>query len=287
MHVLIVGGEGQLGRALHTIYAQRSEDQVTIWDRPGQDISQPAIADALHSLQPDIVINTAAWTNVDAAEEQPDTAYTVNALGPKYLAEGCRRCRALLVQISTNEVFPGAPGHIYREYDLPRAGSVYARSKLAGERAVQLHAERWQIVRIAWLFGAAQGNFPTKIMDAADRLGALRVVADEFGNPTYAPDAAAAIVQVADIGRSGIYHLTNDGATSRFAFAEAVLQASGRGHIPLTPISAHEWPRPSQPPLHAVLANQTAAALGIRLRPWQEAITDFIAGLPADQTTPG
>ena len=160
MHVLIVGGEGQLGRALHTIYAQRSEDQVTIWDRPGQDISQPAIADALHSLQPDIVINTAAWTNVDAAEEQPDTAYTVNALGPKYLAEGCRHCRALLVQISTNEVFPGAPGHIYREYDLPRAGSVYARSKLAGERAVQLHAERWQIVRIAWLFGAAQGNFP-------------------------------------------------------------------------------------------------------------------------------
>lgn len=283
MHVLLIG-EGQLGGALRAVFegddfsSQRTDARnaprfrLTIWRRPEFDIAHPEITERVAALAPDVVINAAAWTNVDAAESNPDAAYAVNALGPKYLAEGCEQCGAALVHVSTNEVFPGQPGRFYREYDPCDARSVYARSKLAGERAVMALCRRFYIVRVAWLFGPGGVNFPSKIIAAADQRGALRVVADEFGNPTYAPDAADAIARLMLTNRFGVYHLVNEGWCSRYEFACQVLANSGRSHISVTPISHEEWPRPAQPPLHAVLVNQAAAALGIRLRPWREAV---------------
>lgn len=276
MHILIVGAQGQLGRALQAVSGQQQAQQSTFWSRPAYDIARPAIAEQVAALRPDVVINAAAWTNVDGAEANPDAAYAANALGPQYLAEGCRRCGATLVQISTNEVFAGEPGHFYREYDQPAPGSVYARSKLAGEVAARQVWDRVLIVRVAWLFGPGGANFPSKIMAAADKVGALRVVADEVGNPTYAPDVAAALPALIAAGRYGIYHLVNAGQASRFEFAQTTLQMSGRGHIPLTPIAHTEWPRPAPPPLHAVLVNQAAAALDITLRPWQAALEEYV-----------
>jgi dTDP-4-dehydrorhamnose reductase len=249
---------------------------LTLWSRPQHDIADPEITGWVAALQPDVVINCAAWTNVDDAEAHPTAAYAANALGPQYLAEGCRRCGATLVHISTNEVFAGEPGRFYREYDQPAPASVYARSKLAGELAVSQALDRVYIVRTAWLFGANGANFPSKITAAADKYGELRIVNDEFGNPSYAPDVALALVQLVASGRYGIYHLVNAGYASRFEFAQTVLQANGRGHIPLTPIPHTAWPRPAPPPLHAVLINQAAAALGIELRPWQEAIREYV-----------
>jgi dTDP-4-dehydrorhamnose reductase len=274
MHVLLVG-DGQLGRALRQVLAATPHHEVTIWRHSTFDMTQPDTPDAVAALAPDIVINAAAWTNVDSAEHNPDAAYAVNALGPKYLAEGCARCGAALVQVSTNEVFPGHPGVFYREYDRTAAGSIYARSKLAGEIAVTQMLQRLYIVRVAWLFAPGGVNFPAKISEAANRLGSLRVVSDEFGNPTYAPDAAAAIVQLIESERYGIYHLVNEGWCSRYQFARQVLAHSGRGHIEVTPISYQEWQRTAPPPLHAVLVNQAAAALGIRLRPWEEAVEAY------------
>ena len=273
MHVLIVG-DGQLGSALKQVYTAKPV-QITVWAQPVFDITQPAVADQVADLAPDVVINAAAWTNVDGAESNPDGAYAVNALGPKYLAEGCARCGAALVYVSTNEVFAGAPGRSYREYDQTSASSAYAGSKLAGEVAVAAALRELYIVRVSWLFGAGGANFPAKIIAGADRLGALRVVADEFGNPTYAPDAAAAIAQLVETRRYGTYHLVNEGWCSRYQLARHVLESSGRGHVEVTPISHKEWQRPSQPPLHAVLVNQAGAALGIRLRPWGEAVEEF------------
>ena len=277
MHILLIGAAGQLGRALVQLYQQRPADQLTQWTRPGFDITQPTTADQVAALAPDVVINAAAWTNVDGAEAQPSAAYATNALGPHYLALGCKRCGAALVHVSSNEVFPGIPGHTYREYDQPNPQSVYARSKLAGELAAQQALDRLYIVRTAWLFGPGGANFPSKITAAADKHGQLRVVADEVGNPTYAPDVAAALVQLIATGHYGIYHLVNAGHASRFDFAQATLRANGRSHIPLTPITAAEWPRPAAPPLHAVLINQAAAALGIELRPWSEAVQAYVA----------
>lgn len=277
MHILLVGAAGQLGRALVNLYQQRAGDQLTLWARPGFDITAPATVDQVAALAPDVVINAAAWTNVDGAEAQPDAAYAVNALGPHYLALGCQRCGAALVHVSSNEVFAGLPGQDYREYDQPGPKSVYARSKLAGEIATQQTLARLYIVRTAWLFGPGGVNFPSKITAAADKHGQLRVVADEVGNPSYTPDVAAAIVQLIATEQVGIYHLVNKGQASRFDFAQAILQANGRSHIPLTPIAAADWPRPAAPPLHAVLVNQAAAALGIELRPWQEALQAYVS----------
>jgi dTDP-4-dehydrorhamnose reductase len=274
MRVLLVG-DGQLGTALRKVFEASAQHEVTIWRQPTFDMTLPATTDEVAALAPDVVINASAWTNVDGAEANPDAAYAVNALGPKYLAEGCARCGAALVQVSTNEVFPGHPGVFYREYDRTQAISSYARSKLAGEIAVTQMLHRLYIVRVAWLFGPGGANFPAKIVEAANRLGSLRVVSDEFGNPTYAPDAAAAIVRLVESGRYGLYHLVNEGWTSRHQFAQQVLAHSGRGHIELTPISHKEWQRTTQPPLHAVLVNQSAAALDIRLRPWEEAVEEY------------
>jgi dTDP-4-dehydrorhamnose reductase len=274
MHLLITGSRGQLGQALHAHFSP--SHQVTLWSRPEHDVADPATADAVAALAPDVVINAAAWTNVDGAESSPDAAFAVNSLGPKYLAEGCARCGAALVQISSNEVFAGEPGRFYREYEEPGPVTVYARSKAAGERAARQVLDRLYIVRVAWLYGPGGSQFPSKIVAAADKHGSLRVVADEFGNPTYTPDVAGALEQLIATGRYGIYHLVNEGCASRYDWAVELLGLSGRGHIPLTPIPANEWPRPAMPPAHAVLVNQAGAALGIRLRPWQEALTEYV-----------
>ncbi len=273
MHILITGANGQLGRAL--CRALDNGHRITAWQRPTYDISCPDIATQVSQLAPDVVINAAAWTNVDGAEHSPSDAYAVNALGPKYLAEGCAACGAAMVQVSTNEVFAGEPGRFYREYDQTCPASTYARSKEAGERAVRQLLSRLYIVRVAWLFGPGGNNFPRKIVAAADKHGALRVVDDEIGNPTYAPDVAAALGRLIESGRYGIYHLVNEGCCSRYELARTVLEQTGRGDVTLTPISLDDWPRAAKPPQHAVLINQAAAALNIVLRPWQEAVAEY------------
>lgn len=277
MRVIVIGSGGQLGRALMRELAENRDVALAGWARPTHDLTSPQITQEIAAARPDVVINAAAWTDVDAAEANQDAAYAANALGPHFLAEGCERAGAWLIQVSTNEVFAGLSGRCYREYDLPQPGSVYARSKLAGEAAVIQTVRRHMIVRVAWLFGLQGNHFPAKIISAADRHGQLRVVNDEFGNPTYAPDVAAAIHTLIRCERPGIYHLVNQGSASRYDLAAAALSLTGRGHVPLSPIPAQAWPRPAPPPPHAVLVNQAAAALGITLRPWEQALAEYFS----------
>jgi dTDP-4-dehydrorhamnose reductase len=276
MRVLIVGAQGQLGRAVTQAVRSQTDWQVILASHAELDISQAEAAGRVAAWSPDVVINAAAWTKVDQAEQEPDAAFAANALGPLTLAEGCAACGAALVQVSTNEVFAGQPGRVYYEYDQPQPHSVYARSKAAGEAAAARILPRLYIVRVAWLFGPGGDNFPAKMIHASDRHGALRVVADEVGNPTYAPDVAEALLALVQTERYGIYHLINQGRASRFDLAQAALAGAGRAHVPLTPIRMDEWPRPAPPPPHAVLANQAAARLGIVLRPWQEALHEYL-----------
>lgn len=272
--IALVGYRGQLGRALMDALAGR---QILALDYPDVDMSQPAIVEQIAGFGPDLVINAAAWTNVDGAEETPDACYAVNVTGVQHLALACQRSGAALLHVSTNEVFPGEPGRFYREWDATAARSgVYARSKEAAEKVVvSLLAGRFYIVRTAWLYNHGGANFNAKIIAAADKHGSLRVVADEFGNPTYAPDLAAAIVRLSDSGHHGIYHITNSGYCSRYQWAVEVLRQAGRADVPVTSISSGEWPRRTTPPPHAILLNTTGAALGITLRPWQEALADY------------
>ncbi len=281
MRIVVTGCSGQLGRQLMTAFA--GHDLLGL-DLPGDDITAPAIVDRIAGFAPDLVLHAAAYTNVDGCETDPDLAFRVNAAGTQMVALAAQRSGAALLHISTNEVFDGTRRDLYREWDAPNPISVYARSKAAGEQIVRdLLGGRFYIVRIAWLFGPGGANFVTKILDGAAKHGALRVAGDEFGNPTYAPDLAAAIVRLVVTGHYGVYHLTNAGFCSRFEFAREIMRLAGRPDVPVAPILSADWPRPSRPPLHAILANTNAAALGIGLRPWQEALAEYVHLLTADR----
>jgi len=273
--LVIVGHKGQLGRMLYSF--PTGLEHVGL-DLPEFDMTDAmAVMDVLGTLQPQVVINAAGYTNVDRAETEPDLTYAVNAHAVGHLARACHRLGVPLVHVSSNEVFDGTASLPYDEWDQPHPASAYARSKLAGETAARYFHDLVLIVRTAWLFGPGGNNFPSKIIAGADKHGQLRVVGDEFGNPTYAPDLAAGILAL--VGRSvpaGIYHLTNTGFASRYEFACEVLRQSGRSDIPVTPVAHTEWPRPSQPPLRAVLANRSAAAYGVALPPWQEAVANWV-----------
>ncbi|MEM7130668.1 MAG: dTDP-4-dehydrorhamnose reductase [Chloroflexota bacterium] len=275
MKVLIAGARGQLGQAAQQVF-RANQDDVLVWNRPQHDVTNPSITHEVVGANPDLLINAAAWTNVDGAESDPDGAYAANMLGPLYLAEGCRRCGARMIHVSTNEVFAGDSGRFYREYDQPNPGSVYARSKFAGEEAVRSTLTESYIVRVAWQFGVGENNFPSKMLAAGAKHKVLRVVNDEFGNPTYAKDVAHAMTKLIQHEHYGIYHLINEGRASRFELAQAALLQWGLGEVSLTPIAGSQWPRPTTPPGHAVLVNQAAATLGIQLRPWQEALAEYL-----------
>lgn len=281
MRVVITGHNGQLGRQLQIAFAGH---ELRNLDLPCDDITDPGVARCIVEFQPHLVVHAAAYTDVDGCEKDPDLAFRVNAFGTQNVALAARQAGAALMHISTNEVFSGRRRDLYREWDQLDPISVYARSKAAAEQIVRdTMAGRFYIVRVAWLFGPGGVNFVTKILATAQKLGALRVAADEIGNPTYTVDTAAAMARLADTGHYGIYHLTNAGFCSRYEFAREILRLAGRADVPVTPILSAEWPRPSTPPLHAVLANTAAAALGIVLRPWQEALADYVPALTADR----
>lgn len=279
MRVVITGHNGQLGRQLQVAFAGQ---ELLNLDLPGDDITDPGIVHGILDFRPDLVVHAAAYTDVDGCEKDPGLAFRVNAFGTQNVALAARQAGAALLHVSTNEVFDGTRRDPYREWDSINPISVYARSKAAGEQIVRdVMAGRFYIARVAWLFGPGGNNFVTKILAAAQRQGGLRVAADEFGNPTYAPDAAAAMARLAATGHYGIYHLTNAGFCSRCEFAREIVRLAGQPDLPIAPILSAEWPRPSTPPLHAVLANTAAAGLGITLRPWQAALAEYVTQLQA------
>lgn len=276
MRIVITGHKGQLGRQLLSAFGAHD---VLPLDLPDDDITDPAVIERVARFAPQLIVHGAAFTDVDGAEKDPELAYRVNALGTQNLALAAQRTGAAMMLISTNEVFDGSQRELYREWDTPNPMSTYARSKAAGEHIVRDLLRQFYVVRVAWLFGPGGNNFITKILAGAEKYGALRVAADEFGNPTYAPDAAVAMARLAETGHFGIYHLTNSGFCSRYEFAREIMRLAGKPDLPITPILSADWPRPSKPPLHAVLANTAAANLGITLRPWQAALADYIASM--------
>jgi dTDP-4-dehydrorhamnose reductase len=286
MRILITGHKGQLGRALQAALVRGApgpcdECTITGLDLPEVDITDPRATDrAVREAEPELVIHAAAMTDVDGCQRNPELAFRVNVLGTQNVALACDRAGAAMVHVSTNEVFDGRSGRAYYEWDRPSPLSIYAQSKAAAEVCIQALLRRFYIVRTAWLYARGGSNFVTKMIAAADKHGALRVVTDEVSAPTYAPDLAEAIAQLADTGHFGIYHFTNSGLCSRYEWARKILELSGRGQVPVEPITHEQWPRPAPPPLYCPIANLAGAALGITLRPWEEALADYFQGQP-------
>jgi dTDP-4-dehydrorhamnose reductase len=276
MRVFVTGCKGQLGQALT---AALSEHELAGCDLPELDITdRQAIGAAIAEFAPEVVIHAAAWTDVDGCARDPGKAYLINSIGTQNVALACAAGKASMAYISTNEVFDGKATEPYREWDPLRPSNPYARSKVAGEWYVRNLLNRFYIARTAWLYAPGGRNFsnPGRIIQIADERGALKVVTDEVGNPTNALDLAAAVAALIQTQAYGVYHLVNAGYTSRYDYVREVLRLGGREHIAVDPISLDDFQRPSTPPRFAPLANITAAALGIELRLWQEAVTDFL-----------
>jgi dTDP-4-dehydrorhamnose reductase len=275
MRIYITGIKGQLGRTLVNALSAHAVS--------GTDLSEVDITDlasiraGVTQFGPDIVIHSAAMTDVDGCTRNPDLAYLVNGIGTRNVALACQAAGCPMLAISTNEVFDGAVNQPYLEFDATRPINPYARSKHAGEMFVRDLLTRFYVVRTAWLFGYGGSNFVTKILKRAREAGLLRVVVDEVGSPTFAEDLAAAIARLIETGAYGIYHFVNDGQCSRFDFAREILAQSNLSHIPVEPIKLADLSRPSTPPSYSPLRNFCGAQLGITLRPWQDALAEYIA----------
>ena len=275
MRILITGGNGQLGRALQTAF---TSDKVEAFGHSELDItSREQVSQTLSRLEPDFVIHAAAWTDTAGCERDPDLAMRVNCEGAAIVAEACRATGLRMLYISSNELFDGEKPTPYVEDDQPNPINAYGRSKLEGERRVRAVLDRACIVRTSWLYGPGRESFPEKILGAARRGGPLKLVTDESASPTYTIDLAQGVARLAHERASGLFHLTNAGACSRREWAEEVLRLVGIS-VSIEPVTQEEYGGPYRKPVNSVLENVNAVRLGITLRPWREALAEYVRG---------
>jgi dTDP-4-dehydrorhamnose reductase len=298
--LLITGARGQLGTALVAAAAQAGIPAQT-FDSTALDITDALAVDTALTgfarwshevgsraddvLGRAVVVNAAAYTAVDRAEEEPGKAFAVNATGPGHLARAAGRLGLGLIHVSTDYVFPGDAASPYRTDDPTGPASVYGSSKLAGERAVLEALPEAHVVRTAWVWARAGSNFVTTMIRLAAERPTVRVVDDQQGTPTYAPDLADGLLELAGADLDGgILHATNSGVTTWFDFARAIFGAIGADPARVQPTSSAEFARPAPRPAYSVLSNDAWATAGLTpLRPWQEALAS--AGLTAAART--
>ncbi|MFL5686199.1 MAG: SDR family oxidoreductase [Chloroflexota bacterium] len=292
MRVAITGAAGRLGSALVSALGDApftGPAGPIAWTRADFDLDAPgSIGRLLDRDRPEVVVNAAAWTDVDGCALDPELAMRRNAVAVGVLAEATAARGIDLVQISTNEVFDGRRPHDrgYRPNDRPSPANPYGASKLAGEDAAQVAyagaSARLSIVRASWLYGPPGDDFPEKILAAAERARAagepLKVVGDEYGSPTYSQDLAEAIVDLIASGEaaaaSGVHHFVNTGVATRASWARELFRQLGLA-IEIEQVSASTWERASPPPRWGVL-EPTMPPSGEPMRPWEIALADYV-----------
>ena len=287
MRALVTGCKGQLGRALRR--RASAGDCPRAWacaeidwaDLPDLDITDAASVDArLSSARYDVVVNCAAMTDVDGCETDFAAAFAANALGPMNLARACRATGATLVQVSTDYVFPGTEQGARREEDAPAPISAYGRSKLAGEGLALAANPRTHVVRTAWLYGEGR-NFVATMLRLAQSHDEVTVVDDQLGNPTSADDLAGELMRIALTDDFGVWHCTNEGTCSWADLAETAFELAG-ARCTVRRCSSEEWkalnPASADRPRFSSLENRRlAATIGNRMRPWAEALRDYVS----------
>jgi dTDP-4-dehydrorhamnose reductase len=307
LRVLLTGGNGQLGRDLRDVlsggipvggvaYGTRGTEILPpvsegAFDVLSTDIDTLDVVDrtmvraTVEAFRPDIVLHGGAFTAVDACESDPDTAFAVNALGTRNMAEAAHEAGAHLIYISTDYVFDGTLDRPYVEWDRPSPRSVYGRSKLAGETEVhEVAGPSATVVRTAWVSGAHGANMVKTVLRlaSADLSAPLRFVDDQRGCPTFTADLARAVVRLALDRRPGTFHVTNQGETTWFGFARSTLAAAGHDPARVQPIATAELdpPRPAPRPANSRLDNAALRLSGIPLLPeWTDALERLVRAL--------
>lgn len=278
---LIAGAGGMLGTALQRVLSERGVPYSAPAEREFDITDGAAVRDVVGAFIDSygaggVLFNAAAYTNVERAEDEPERAFRVNEHGARILAEATHDAGLGFVHISTDFVFDGEKIGAYTETDEPRPLSVYGASKLAGERAAAAAYPGSLIVRTAWVFGPGGVNFPTKILELAARMPALKVVTDEIGSPTYTIDLASCCVDLVDAGVSGLFHLAGAGACSRLEMAEEIIRLAGLS-TSLEPVTADAFPSKAARPANSVLDCSKAASFGVTMDDWHGALARFIA----------
>ena len=271
---ILLGARGMLGQDVAAAISHLSPVCV---DLPEVDITNfTQITDFICSNKPDVVINCAAYTAVDACEQNVDLVFRVNGEGVKNLAIACEKAGSELLHISTDYVFDGEKGAPYIEFDATNPQNVYGMSKLYGERALVNHMTRFYILRTQWLYGAGGNNFVKTMLKLAGEGKPVRVVDDQFGSPTFSKDLAGLIVQMIMTGQYGIYHATNGGGISWYQFAKDIFDAA-EIDVDLAPVTSEQFVRPAKRPKYSVLDNMALRLAGFQpMRPYREALEEYI-----------
>jgi dTDP-4-dehydrorhamnose reductase len=289
MRILITGSQGQLGSELRRIitngaselgvlYAIYNDVELLAVDVDELDITDSDAVDAyFETHRPNLVFNCAAYTNVDGCESDEETAYRVNALGAKHLAQACAHLGSRLIHLSTDYVFSGDATVPYTESDKPDPRTAYGRTKLAGEQFVLEHCANSIVCRTAWLYGHEGGNFVKTMLRLAREKGELTVVSDQVGNPTSAVDLAWQLVVLAASSQRGIFHATGNGdPVSWHTFAERIVDKAGLD-VPVHPCTTDEFPRAARRPAFSALDNKRLRnSIGDSMREWTVALDRFL-----------
>jgi dTDP-4-dehydrorhamnose reductase len=281
--ILLLGHKGMLGSdLLKTLFARY---EVVGMDKEEIDIvSAKDCKNAVAEVEPDIVINAAAFTNVDGCETQRDECFAVNAEAVKNICEACRGRDIRIIHFSTDYVFDGKAKSPYREQDICNPINVYGESKLAGERYLQSLSEDYLLIRTSWLYGINGKNFVRTILDKAKTTTRLSVVDDQIGCPTYTKDLAAAVELLIFQNQRGIFHVTNRGHCSWYEFAVRILKEVSKDEVEVKPIKTHELPLPAMRPAYSALSMQKfITTTGKTPQPWQLAVQDYLKNIKCIQ----
>ena len=280
MKVLITGAGGMLGRILAR-HCEALGDEVVAHDREGLDITDERVVRETFALaRPDAVINCAAWTDVDGCELDPQRAFLVNSQGVESLATASRLVGASFVTVSTDYVFDGRkPEGFYTQRDDPHPLSAYGAAKLEGERRAQMASARTSVVRTGWIFGPGGKNFLATVVERARRGERLKAITDSYGTPTYAPDLAARLRELAELDLPGLYHVVNSGeGTSYEGFARAAAKGAGATRVEIESVLMDSLKRPAPRPRNSRMRCLLSEAIGLTpLRDWRDALKEFAA----------
>jgi dTDP-4-dehydrorhamnose reductase len=268
--VLVTGAGGQLGLELGSLLPQKGHEVVALTRRELDIADAQAVGRALTVHTPELIINAAAYTDVDGCETEVDLAYRANSLGPRNLALHCERLGCDLLHVSTNYVFDGKKGRPYEPFDLANPLSIYGLTKLAGEDYVRHLCSRWYVARSAGVYGEGH-NFVRTMLRLGKERDSLRVKDDEYISPTLARDLAEGISEIIHSGHYGLYHVTNSGSCSWYEFAQEIFRLA-REEVEVVPVPGSEYRLPAARP-----ANGALSSLGSpRLRHWREALAEYL-----------